>query len=99
MDKKSLNNLNLNKSKCRPMEIPTDEEVRALDRLREIKERVRELKNDLSRMTLNASPSEQRNQAERELIELKKEWQDWEKKREEAARARMIALGHLEPDQ
>ena len=35
-------------------------------------------------------------QAESELLQLKKEWKEWEKKREAAARERMIALGHIE---
>ena len=96
-----LNTLDWKKSSCKSMEIPTDDEVKALNKMREIRKRAAEIKKELSHMASDASPSEKINRAEREreLIELKKEWKDWEKKRDEAARERMIALGHLEPDQ
>ena len=83
-------------NRCKSMELPTDEELKALNRLREIKKRVRQLKKE---MALMASDSlfEERSRSEGELIELKKEWEVWEKRRDEAARERMIALGHLEP--
>ncbi len=94
-----LNTLNWNKNSCKSMEIPTDDEVKALNRLREIKKRVREIKKELSHMASDASFYEQRTRADNELLELKKEWEKWEKKRDEAARERMIALGHLDSDQ
>jgi hypothetical protein len=70
--------------------------LEALNRLREIKKRVRELKKEMALITSD-SYHEERSRSEGELIELKKEWEVWEKKRDEAARERMIALGHLEP--
>ena len=91
-----LNTLNRKKNSCRPLDIPTDDEVKALNRLREIKKRVRVLKKELSLMASDASFFEQRDRIDFELIELKKEWKEWEKKRDEAARERMIALGHRE---
>ena len=99
MENIMLNTLNWKKSGgCKPMEIPTDDEVKALNRLLEIKKRVREIKKEFSHMASDASYYEQRTQAENELLELKKEWNEWEKKRDEAARERMITLGHLKPD-
>ena len=98
MENIMLNTLNWNKSGCKPIEIPTDDEVKALNRLRKIKKRVREIKKELAYMASDASYYEQINRADNELLELKKEWKKWEKKRDEAARERMIALGHLEPD-
>ncbi len=98
MENIMLNTLNWNKKGCKPMDIPTDDEVKALDRLRKIKKRVRELKKELSVTASDSSFHEQRIRAENELTRLKKEWKEWEKKRDEAARERMITLGHLEPD-
>ena len=99
MENIMLKTLNWDKNSCKPMDIPTDDEVKALNRLREIKKRVRELKKELSLMSSDVSFNEQRTRVDNELLELKKEWKEWEKKRDEAARERMIALGHLEPDQ
>ena len=99
MENIMLNTLSWNKSSCKPLDIPTDDEVKALNRLREIKKRVREIKKELSHMASDASSCELKNQADEELLELKKEWKEWEKKRDEAAKERMVALGHLEPGQ
>ena len=99
MENIMLNTLDWKKNNCKPTEIPTDDEVKALNRLRKIKKRVRDLKKELSNMASDASFYEQRVQADNELFELKKEWKEWENKRDEAARARMIALGHLESEQ
>ena len=96
MENIMLNTLNWEKNNCKPMEIPTDDEVKALNRLREIKKRVRNIKKELSQMTSDPSFNEQRTQADNELLELKKEWKEWEIKRDEAAKERMTALGHLE---
>lgn len=98
MENIMINTLNWNKSGCKPIEIPTDDEVKALNKLREIKKRVRELKKELAHMAADDSFCEQRTQADNELLELKREWKEWEKKRDEAAKKRMIALGHLESE-
>ena len=82
---------------CKPIEIPTEDEVKALDRLREIKKRVREIKKELSKMSSDSLFYEQKTLLDSELLQLKKEWEEWEKKRDAAARERMIALGHLDP--
>ena len=83
-------------NRCKSMELPTEEELKALNRLREIKKRVRELKKEMAFM-VSDSLFEERSRSEGELIELKKEWEVWEKKRDEAARERMVSLRHLEP--
>ena len=98
MEKIILNTLNWKKNTCKPLEIPTDDEVKALNRLREIKKRVREIKKELSNMSSDSSLSENTKRAESELLELKKDWKEWEKKRDEAARERMIALGHIDSE-
>lgn len=99
MNNKTLNTLKCDKSSCRPIEIPTEDEVKALDRLRKIKNRVRAIKKELSYMAIDSSFYNERFRAESELLQLKKEWKYWGEKRDDAARDRMIALGHLKPDQ
>lgn len=96
MDDKTLNTLDCEKSSCKPIEIPTDDEVRALNALRDIKSRVRKLKEVMMDDSADRSLTPEKIQAESELLQLKKEWKEWEKKREAAARERMIALGHIE---
>ena len=97
MDDKTLDTVKCGKSSCKPIEIPTDDEVRALDALREIKERVRKLKETMVSESEYGSFSAEKIQAESELLQLKKEWKEWDKKRESAERERMTALGHTEP--
>ncbi|MFC1822358.1 hypothetical protein ACFL9T_06595 [Thermodesulfobacteriota bacterium] len=83
---------------CKMMELPSDDEVKALDAMRSIKEKVRYLKKQLSGMNVASgeSDSEKRSLLEREMKKLKTEWNDWEQKRKEAERVRMIVLGHEE---
>ena len=83
---------------CKGVEVPTGDELTALNAMRTIKDRVRVLKKKLSE---TASPdgdesNEKTSAMEKELARLKAEWQEWEGKREEAARVRMILLGHEE---
>jgi FtsZ-binding cell division protein ZapB len=77
------------------VEIPTRREQKALNKLKAIKTRVRELKR--ARGERGAALADQRQDAiERELNHLKEEWNRWEDERKEAARERMILLGHEE---
>lgn len=78
-----------NKS-CKGSEVPAEDELVALNAMRAIKDRVRDLKK---RIDGNA---ERMRDLEREMAQLKAEWNEWEKKRKEAARKRMILLGHEE---
>ena len=84
------------KNQCQPKEVPSEDEIMALNAMRSIKDRVRDLKRRLSGIL---SPRVEEDATERlmlenELLQLKKEWNEWEKKRIEAARQRMILLGH-----
>ena len=76
-----------NKS-CKGGELPTEDEMVALNAMRAIKDRVRDLKKRIAG-GLGSVP-----ELEREMTQLKAEWNEWEKKRKEAARERMIILGH-----
>ncbi|MBW1667994.1 MAG: hypothetical protein JRI79_10525 [Deltaproteobacteria bacterium] len=84
---------------CARLEVPTDEELAALNALRKIKERVRELKKSIK--ALSSGKGEQEKEKvkvlESELFELRAQWDEWEKKRKEAARRRMMMLGHEKP--
>jgi hypothetical protein len=77
------------------VEVPTLREQEALKSLRVIKTRVRKLKQALDE-TAHASGGQKRDSIERELNRLKEEWNHWEKERQEAAKERMILLGHEE---
>jgi len=76
---------------CGPHEIPTQKEKEALDALRGIKQRVREVKEQLEGAPGNEA-------LEQELKGLREEWDTWQKRKEEAARERMVLLGHADPD-
>ena len=86
-------------SVCGRVEVPTEDEVRALSALRAIKERVRGIKKTIREL----SPQEQEgggetlHSLEGELEELRGRWKEWEDKRKKAARERMIRLGHEDP--
>ena len=84
------------KNQCQPKEVPSEDEIMALNAMRSIKDRVRVLKRRLSGIL---SPGVDEDAAERlmlekELAQLREEWNEWEKNRIEAARQRMILLGH-----
>ena len=55
-----------------------------------IKRRVREIKAELE-------SGEGEEPMEGELASLKEEWETWRKRREAAARERMVMLGHEDP--
>jgi FtsZ-binding cell division protein ZapB len=94
----TLNGENPCEKSCRKLEVPTEEERVALDALREIKMRVRELKSRLKSVTVVASQeaAEESKALEKELEALRRQWREWEEKRDEAARVRMVLLGHEE---
>ena len=78
-----------NKS-CKVREVPTEDELEALNAMRAIKDRVRDLKN-----RIDGSPESVPGLAN-EMAQLKAEWNEWDEKRKDAARKRMILLGHEE---
>ena len=83
---------------CKEIEVPTQEEVTALHAMGRIKDRVRGLKTKRSDL-ISAEQGGQEEIAalDRELGELKEKWNFWEKKRQKAAKERMVLLGHEEP--
>ena len=84
---------------CKKIDVPTAEEVCALNELRCIKDRVRELKKKISELSAGvvAGTRDDLLILEKEMADLKEEWLSWEDKRQQAARERMIILGHEEP--
>ena len=81
---------------CKKTEVPSEDEVVALNAMRAIKERVRQLKTRLSEIS-SSNRDEEKGEAlalEEQMEELKAEWNEWEEKRKKAAKERMILLGH-----
>ncbi|MBW2028433.1 MAG: hypothetical protein JRH06_04335 [Deltaproteobacteria bacterium] len=64
--------------------------------MRSIKDRVRTLKGRIEEISASkaAGHREETRRLEEELTRLKEEWDYWNRKREEAAKVRMIMLGH-----
>jgi hypothetical protein len=84
---------------CGKVEVPTAEELAALDAMRNIKKQARELKGKLSEIA-SGGVAEKPGEAgalEEELERLKRQWESWEQKREKAAHDRMVLLGHEKP--
>lgn len=78
------------------LQVPTEKEREALAAMKSIKERVRALKKRLT--ALKASGHDETTGEirglEKDLAQLKVRWDEWEQKREKAAKERMILLGH-----
>ncbi len=83
---------------CKKMEVPSDDEVVALNAMKAIKERVRNLKTRLSEISSSHKGEDKAEALElkKEVLALKAQWNDWEEKRKRAAKERMILLGHEE---
>lgn len=84
---------------CRRIEVPTEEEVVALNAMRAIKQEVKLLKERLRTLPQTFPESlQERIELQEKLSRFKLEWDGWEKKRKAAAKERMVLLGHEEPD-
>ena len=83
---------------CKRPEVPSEEEMVALNAMRSIKERVRDLKKRLSEVSSSQKEGDVQEELELEqkMDALKAQWNEWEEKRQRAARERMILLGHEE---
>ncbi len=94
----SIEELSLCETTCKQVEVPTEDEVEALNAMREVKERVRSIKERISKLSdsRDALDMEERSRLEKEMVRLKSEWVNLEKRRNEAARERMVLLGHEE---
>ena len=80
------------------IEIPTPRERESLDRMRALKEDVREVKKRLRdlKSSWNKDDSGKISALEEDIRRLKTEWERWEKRWKEAVQERMIYLGHDE---
>ena len=83
---------------CRGIDVPTEDELVALNAMRAVKNRVRGLKKRLSEIRSSGRDEdiEEILNLERQIAQLKVEWNAWEEKREKAAKERMVLLGHEE---
>ena len=84
---------------CGGLEVPTDDEVAVLNEMRELKNQVKSIKGKISEISSSDDDSKKEDLAglEGNLASLKKKWDDLDARRQEAARQRMIILGHEEP--
>ena len=99
MNKKKNTKNRCDSKSCNPIQVPTEDEVMALNAMRTIKDRSKGIKKRLSEISsLDGDENAEKNtELEREMEQLKAEWREWEEKRKDAARERMILLGHEEP--
>jgi hypothetical protein len=83
---------------CKGVDLPTDDEVKALDAMRALKLRVRAIKKRISEISTGKEEggTESLSMLREELAALKEAWNLWEAKRRRASRERMILLGHEE---
>ena len=98
MNKKTMGVSEEVDSCCKKLEVPSEDEVVALNAMRAIKERVRDLKKRLSEVS-SSHKDEDRTEAlelEKKMEALKAQWNEWEEKRKKAAKERMILLGNEE---
>jgi hypothetical protein len=88
------------RSLCGGIQVPTDAERVALNAMRSIRDQARALREKMARFETGGSAEEEseRVRMRQEIDRLRREWQEWEKKRERASKERMILLGHEEPD-
>jgi hypothetical protein len=86
------------KNYCKGIAVPTDDEVEALGAMKALKLRVRGIKKKISEISRGNEEggAGSLSALEEELLVLKEEWNRLEEKRRNAARERMILLGHEE---
>ena len=86
---------------CGRVDVPTQNEISALQGMRRIKERVRDLRSRLSAFSSGrvAEKPGERETFEDEMQRLKSEWEALEEERKKAAHDRMVLLGHEEPSE
>lgn len=99
MNRKEITKNSCDFKGCKPIQVPTENEVVALNAMRTIKERSKGLKKRLSEISSlgGNENAEQIMELEKKMEQLKAEWREWEEKRKDAAKERMILLGHEEP--
>lgn len=99
MNKKENINNSCDSKSCKPIQVPTEDELVALNAMRTIKDRSKGVKKRLSEISfLNGDENAEKIlELEGEMEQLKEEWREWGEKRKDAARERMILLGHEEP--
>ena len=88
-----LNNTNTCTGK---MEIPTPREREALSAMKSLKERVQRIKKRIDEFKglKDDTYAEEIGSLKEQLVPLRKEWNSLERKRDAAAKERMILLGH-----
>jgi hypothetical protein len=85
---------------CRRIQVPTEEELAALNAMRAIRGEAKLLKERLKTLSDEKSTDSfpERIALQEKMDRFKVEWNGWEEKRKAAAKRRMVLLGHEEPD-
>jgi hypothetical protein len=84
---------------CGGIQVPTEDELVALNAMRSVREKARVLSRQLVRLAGSPAGKEgpEGDRMRQELDRLKREWHEWERRKERAANERMILLGHEDP--
>lgn len=82
---------------CSPNEVLTCEEESILARMRGIKEEVRPIANKLRNIHQEVAQTSDWTELYGQLESLRRQWEEWEKKLEDAIEKKLIHLGHREP--
>jgi hypothetical protein len=82
---------------CSPNEVLTCEEESILAHMRGIKEGVRHIANKLRNINQQAAQTSEWTELYGQLEALRRQWESWEKKLEDAIEKKLIHLGHREP--
>ena len=83
---------------CKGVQVPTDKEVAVLNAIRSLKEEAKVVKKKMEAIKSSEKHTggESLASLQGKMALFRKEWEALDKKREEAARERMIVLGHVE---
>jgi hypothetical protein len=84
---------------CGEIQVPTEDELNALNAMRSLRQKARLLKLQLDRLERNEAGKEEleKDRVRLELDRLRREWLEWECRRQRASNERMILLGHEAP--
>jgi hypothetical protein len=87
------------KSLCGGIEVPSDDELVALNAMRSLREKAKTIREKMDQLERNGGVGDrsERVRMRQELDRLRMEWREWEKKKNRAARERMTLLGHEDP--
>lgn len=80
------------------IDIPTETEIEALNEMRNIKSRVKAVKEQIRQLagSENEEARDRISELEKDLKRYRNQWLAWQERHRQAVRERMIILGHEE---